>query len=120
MIVLFAVLAGCVIESHSAVPTDASLQGVVLEDAVGNRLEASEATMDQAGNGWGRDVHAHLTVDGDSAPEEGGAPEPELTIDAERSDWTERQSGARGKCAASANRNLECQTLRVTSERVVK
>lgn len=115
--VLFAVLAGCVIESHSAVATDASLQGVVLEDAVGNRLEASEATIDQAGNGWGRDVHAHLTVDGDSAPDEEGAPEPELTIDAERSDWNLKDKVVLFEGNVRASRgivNLECQTLRVT------
>ena len=87
MIGIFALLTGCVIESHSAVATGVSLQGVALQDASGNRIEAQQALVDHSGNGQGREVHARLTVDGPEGEHKAEATETELTIDADRSEW---------------------------------
>ena len=78
MILVIALLTGCVIEGHSAVSTGASLQGVVLEDAFGNRIEAEEASVDALGNGRGLSVHAELTVDEQGGPQNQPGLEPEM------------------------------------------
>ena len=97
--------------------TGASLQGVVLEDAFGNRIEAEEASVDALGNGRGRSVHAELTVDEQGGPQNQPGLEPEMKIDSDRSEWNlkERTVVFEGNVRVTRGAvNLQCQTLNVS------